>query len=413
MKKLVILGGGTAGTMMAAKMRRALPESGWSITLVDRDDDHVYQPGLLFVPFGVYDPDEIVRPRSSFVPDGVDLVLSGIDRIDPDRKQVRLHDGTSLSWDFLVVSTGSRVVPAELEGLDGTGWYRTAFDFYTLEGATRLADALARFDRGRLVLNVAEMPIKCPVAPLEFLFLADWYFTERGVRDQVELIYATPLDGAFTKPKASTMLGGLLERKGIQVEPMFNAGEVDGEKRLLKSWDDREIPYELLVSIPTHMGSAAIERSGMGDDLSFVPTHPRTLQSKEYPSVFIIGDATDLPSSKAGSVAHFQAEVLEENLLRAIDGRPLEEGFDGHANCFIETGFGKAVLIDFNYDTEPLPGSFPLPVVGPMKLLAESRINHWGKMAFRWIYWNQLLAGRELPLVDARMSMRGKREEAA
>ncbi len=408
MKNLVILGGGTAGTMMSAKLRRVLAQEDWSITVVDQDNRHVYQPGLLFVPFGVYRSDEIVKPRSRYLPPGVDLVLSGIDVIDPDRNRVRLTDGTFLEYDFLIIATGSRIVPAETEGLLGNGWQKNTFDFYTPEGAEKLFHKLEHFEKGRLVLNVAEMPIKCPVAPLEFLFLADWFFHQKGVRDQVELVYATPLDGAFTKPRASAMLGGLLEQKGVKVEPQFSASEVDGERRILSSWDGREIGYDLLVSIPTNMGSEAVERSDIGDELAFIPTDRHTLRSPNWDNVFIIGDATNLPSSKAGSVAHFQGDVLYRNILRAIDGHSLCEDFDGHANCFVETGFGKAVLIDFNYDVEPLPGRFPLPGVGPLRLLEESKANHWGKMAFRWVYWNQLLAGKDLPFVDSKMSMLGK-----
>ena len=407
MKNLVILGGGTAGTMMSAKLRRALSPD-WTITLVDQDNVHVYQPGLLFIPFGIYRSRDVVKPRARYVPPGVELVLSEIDVVDGEGNTVRLLDGTELPYDFLIIATGSRIVPSEIEGLTGPGWGKNAFDFYTLEGAQRLFYALERFEQGRLILNVAEMPIKCPVAPLEFLFLADWFFHQKGIRDKVELVYATPLDGAFTKPRASAILGDLLTEKDIKVETVFNASEVDGEGRILKSWDGRELRYDLLVSIPTNMGSEAMERSGLGDDLNFVPTEKHPLRSKELKNVFVIGDATDLPSSKAGSVAHFQGEILEKNILRAIDGRKLCEDFDGHANCFIETGFGKAVLIDFNYDTEPLPGRFPLPGVGPLQLLGESEANHWGKMAFRWVYWNQLLAGREIPFVDSQMSLLGK-----
>ncbi len=413
MKKLVILGAGTAGTMMSAKMRRVLPRDEWSITIVDQDGDHLYQPGLLFIPFGVYDRDDVVRPRARYVPKGVESVLSGVDVIEPDRNRVRLFGGGTLEYDFLVVATGSRIVPGEMEGLTGPGWQKSIFDFYTLDGALKLHEALKDFDGGRLVLNVAEMPIKCPVAPLEFLFLADWYFHERGMRERVELVYATPLDGAFTKPVASATLGGLLADKQIAVEPVFNAGSVDSEKRILKSWDEREIPYDLLVTVPTNMGSEVIERSDMGDELMFVPTDRNTLQAQVAENIFVIGDATDLPSSKAGSVAHFQGGILEHNLLAAIAGKELAPDFDGHANCFVETGFGKALLIDFNYDVEPLPGRFPLAKVGPMKLLEESRMNHWGKLAFRWIYWNQLLAGREIPLVESRMSMKGKENPTA
>jgi sulfide:quinone oxidoreductase len=408
MKRLLILGAGTAGTMMAARMRSNLEEEEWEITLVDLDDRHIYQPGLLFIPFDVYRPRDVVKPRSRFVPFGVRFIVSEIDRIEPDENRVRLEDGTLLDYDFLVIATGSRIVPEETEGLTGPGWYDTAFDFYTLEGAAALHAPLERWEGGRLVVNVVEMPIKCPIAPLEFLFLADWYLTERGVRDKTEIVYATPLDGAFTRPRASAMLGDLLDRKRIEVEPLFSAGEVDGENHVLRSWDEREVTYDLLVTIPTHMGSEVIERSELGDELSFVPTDPNTLRSKNWENVFVIGDATDVPTSKAGSVAHFQGEVLEENLVRAIEGRELCADFDGHANCFIETGFGKAVLIDFNYDIEPLPGKYPVPGVGPLSLLGESEMNHWGKMAFRWVYWNMLLKGAEIPGIESRMSMAGK-----
>lgn len=251
------------------------------------------------------------------------------------------------------------------------------------------------------------MPIKCPVAPLEFLFLADWFFTEQGIRDKVDLTFVTPLPGAFTKPKAAAILGDFLDKKNISLVTEFNAGSIDSANNKLVSFDEHEVDYDLLVTIPTNMGDAVIERSGMGDELNYVPTNKHTLQSKAHENVFVIGDATDLPSSKAGSVAHFQADVLTENIQRAIDGLPLLEEFDGHANCFIESGFGKGLLIDFNYDVEPLPGKFPLPGIGPFSLLQETKANHWGKMMFRWAYWNLLLRGSELP-IQAQMNMAGK-----
>jgi len=408
MKRILILGGGTAGTMMAAKLVRALPMDDWEVTVVDQDDRHVYQPGLLFVPFGGYSLAELVKPRSRVLPPAAKLVLGEIDRIAPDENRVTLTSGQSLPYDFLIIATGSRIVPADTEGLTGEGWRDTAFDFYTLDGAGALAEKLRGWKGGRLVLNVVEMPIKCPVAPLEFLFLAESYFTQQGMRDKVEIVYATPLDGAFTKKRTSEVLGGLLAERRINVEPLFNAGEVDGANRVLKSWDGREIPYDLLVTIPTHRGSESIARSGLGNELDFVPTDHRTLRAKAFENVFVIGDATDLPSSKAGSVAHFQAEVLIGNVLRAIGGQELDPGFDGHANCFIETGYGKATLIDFNYDTEPLPGKFPLPIVGPFSLLEETEANHWGKLAFKSIYWNVLLRGADLHAIGPRMSMAGK-----
>jgi sulfide:quinone oxidoreductase len=406
MKNLVILGAGTAGTMVANRMRPRLPAD-WNLTIVDPSDSHLYQPGLLFLPFGAHDEHKIVRRRRQTLRHDVRWVRDGVEAVDPDERRVSLASGTTLDYDLLVIASGSRIKPEETPGLADAEWHRSIHDFYTLEGAQALRGALAAFPGGRLVLNVVEMPIKCPVAPMEFLFLADEFFTRRGIRDHVELVYVTPLDGAFTKPACNKVLSYLIAQKGIRIETEFNTGEVDADGRKLRSYDAREIPYDLLVSVPTHGGAPFIEASGLGNELGFVPTHPNSLRSKGNDHIFVLGDATDLPSSKAGSVAHFQAEVLQENLLHAIAGESLDDGFDGHANCFVETGFGKALLIDFNYATEPLPGTFPLPGIGPMSLLKESRINHFGKLAFRWIYWNALLPGRALP-VPTRMSMKGK-----
>jgi sulfide:quinone oxidoreductase len=407
MKRIVILGAGTAGTMMANKLVRALPARDWRVTVVDRDDLHVYQPGLLFLPFGAYRPEELVRPRARLLDPAVELQRAEIDRVAPDEKRVYLDGGARLDYEILIVATGSRILPEETPGLTGEGWRRDAFDFYTLEGALALRNRLAEFEGGRVVVNVVDMPIKCPVAPLELAFLAEAFFSQRGLRGKVELAYVTPLEGAFTKPRASAALGDMMRARGIEVVPEFNLAEVDGARRVMKSYDGREVNYDLLVTIPLHGGAAAIARSQMGDAGGWLPTHKHTLQSTQFPNVFGIGDATDVPASKAGSVAHFQSEVLFDNLMRFIAGRPLEPAFDGHANCFIETGYGKAMLIDFNYTTEPLPGRFPLPGVGPFTLLEESAVNHWGKLGFKWVYWNVLLAGKELPL-DHRMSMAGK-----
>jgi sulfide:quinone oxidoreductase len=265
------------------------------------------------------------------------------------------------------------------------------------------------FEGGRLVVNIVDMPIKCPIAPLEFCFLSDWWLQKRGLRQKTEIVLATPLDGAFTKPVAARMLGELLEKKNILVETEFAAGRVDGEARKLHSWDEREISYDLLVSIPLHGGSPFIEGSdGLGDELGFVVVDPNTLQTKAAANVFAIGDATNVPTSKAGAVAHFQAETLVENVKRFIAGQELEQSFDGHANCFIETGFGKALLLDFNYDVEPLPGKFPFPGIGPMSLLKESRLDHLGKLAFRQLYWHMLLPGRRIPTISAQLKLAGK-----
>ncbi|HPW18400.1 MAG TPA: FAD/NAD(P)-binding oxidoreductase [Candidatus Aminicenantes bacterium] len=408
MKRLLILGAGTAGTIMANLLRRRLPRAEWAVTVVDRDNDHYYQPGFLFVPFGFYGREDIVKPRSKFLPRGVEFIVAEVDRIDPAASKVLFQDGSDLPYDYLIVATGASIVPSETPGmLDG--WRDTVFDFYTADGAEALGEKLKAFPGGRIVIHVNETPIKCPVAPLEFAFFCDDCLRRHRRRDQIDLVYVTPLDGAFTKPVASKVLGAMLAEKRIEMVTEFNAERVDAAARKIVGYDGREVPYDLLVTVPTNMGSEMIERSGMGDEFRFLPTDPKTLRSKKWENIFAIGDATDLTSSKAGSVAHFQAEILAENLVGAIEGKPLEAAFDGHSNCFIEAGKKKAILIDFNYDVEPLPGMFPFAKVGPMPLLKPSRINHIGKAVFRWIYWHVLLPGRPIPFVPSKMKMAGKK----
>jgi sulfide:quinone oxidoreductase len=341
------------------------------------------------------DPDEIVRSRRAQLHDGIDFRIAECDRVDLGADEVHLGDGTVLGYDALIIASGAELLPEETEGLTGPGVDERVFTFYTLEGAVGLRDALARLESGRLVVNFVDLPIKCPVAPLEFCFLADWYLRERGVRDDVEIVLATPLDAAFTKPVAAEHLGGLLAAKHIVVEPEFATGEVDGAGGRLISWDDRKIAFDLLVTVPLHGGAPFVARSeGLGDELGFVRCDPHTLQAEAAANVFALGDATNVPTSKAGSVTHFEAEVLAANLVRSLAGEELVPGYDGHANCFIETGFNKALMIDFDYDAEPLPGRFPDARLGPLPLLRESRLNHVAKRLFGWVYWNVLLPGR-------------------
>ena len=408
-KRIVILGGGTGGTLMANRLRKTYGQSEVEIAVVDRDDRHVYQPGLLFVPFGLADVDEIIRPRRRQLANGIAFHETEIDHVSLADDLVHLADGTVLPYDMLIVASGARLAPEETEGLTGPGWNERVFTFYTPEGAAALAEAFTWFEGGRLVVNIVDMPIKCPVAPIEFAFLADWHLRERGIRDRTEIVLATPLDGCFTKPIASRHLTHLLEEKRIGLEVDFATGEVEGDRGRLISYDGREIAFDLLVTVPVHSGAEYVGRSpGLGDDLGFVPTSPHTLQSLARPNVFALGDATNLPTSKAGSVTHFEGELLAQNIHRFLAGEPLAESYDGHANCFIETGFGKALLIDFNYETEPLPGRFP-SALGPMPLLQESRLNHLGKLMFQWMYWHLLLPGRDLPGISPEMRMQGKK----
>jgi sulfide:quinone oxidoreductase len=411
MKRLLVLGAGTAGTTVVNRLRPRLPADEWAITIVDQDNVHHYQPGYLFIPFGMYEPDQIVKPRAQFIPDGVDVVTGEIDRVVPAENKVLLVDGAELPYDELVIATGTTPRPDQTPGMMEDEWRKSVHEFYTMEGSQALREKLATWEGGRLVVHITEMPIKCPVAPLEFTFLADAFFRQRGVRDQVEITFATPLDGAFTKPVAAKHLSGMLTERGVKLEADFAIERVDTEAKAIVSYDERTIPFDLLVTIPLNMGADFVARSGIGDDLNYVKVDKFNFQSKDWPNVFALGDAADLPTSKAGSVAHFASEIFVDNFMEHIAGLPMTGQFDGHANCFIESGNGKALLLDFNYDTQPLPGKYPLPGIGPLTLLQETEMNHWGKLMFKWMYWNLLLPGRELP-IPALMSLAGKEQEA-
>jgi sulfide:quinone oxidoreductase len=392
--------------MTANLLRKAL-DSSWTITVVDQDTEHHYQPGFLFIPFWM-EPQRVVKDRREFLPDGVEFVEAAISRVDPNARQVHLGDGRTLAYDWLVIATGTRPDPTLVEGMaEALADHTTVHEFFTLEGATALKAALATFDAGRILVHVSEMPIKCPVAPLEFAFLVEDHYRKRRLRHKVDITYVTPLDGAFTKPVASKELGGLLKDRSIRLAADFAVEKVDARRKVLVAYDGRELPFDLLVTIPPNVGQQYVVDSGLGNDAGFIPVDKHTLRSTEHERIFVLGDASDIPTSKAGSVAHFAAEQFVGNFLAAVDGRDLPHAFDGHANCFVESGRGQALLLDFNYDTEPLKGTFPAPVIGPMKLLKPARVNHLGKLAFEQIYWNLLLPGRKLP-VPNEMSMAGK-----
>jgi sulfide:quinone oxidoreductase len=410
MKKLLILGAGTGGTIMANKMRKELSRDEWTITVVDQEKTHYYQPGFLFIPFGYYKKADVVKPKQNFLPVGVNSVFQHIERIDTEKNKVTLSNGEVLQYDILIIATGTRIIPQETPGLKDDLWYKNIFDFYTIDGAESLARFFKTWEGGHLVIDIADNPIKCPVAPLEFAFFADAFFTERGLRDRVTISYVTPLSGAFTKPRSSKLLGALLENKNINMVTDFFLAEVDNKNKVIRDFGGREVQFDCLVTIPLHSGDPVIETSGLGDEFNFVKADKNTLQSVFKENVFVLGDAGNFPTSKAGSVVHFQADILTENLMCYIENRPFTGKFDGHSNCYIETGHGKGALIDFNYDTEPLPGYFPFPGIGPFSLLKESRINHYGKLIFRWIYWHILLKGKEMP-IDTHMTMAGKKTD--
>ena len=393
---------------MLNKLYKELDKDEWELTIVDQYKTHYYQPGFLFIPFGIYKKQDVIKPKYDFFPSGVNVIFSPIDKIAGEENKVYLDGGQVLNYDFLIIATGTQTQPSETPGLKDKLWYKDIFDFYTIEGAVALHKKFKDWEGGNLVMCIPELPYKCPVAPIEFVCLAEAYFAERGMRDKVNISYVTLMSGAFTKPVASKMLGDLLEEKNITVVPDFYLESVDNENKKIISYDEQEVPFDILTIVPVNMGSDMIERSGLGDDMNYVKTDKHTLQSEQFENIFVIGDAANIPTSKAGSVAHFAAEILMENLLAAMEDRALPAKFDGHANCYIETGYGKGALIDFNYETEPLPGTFPLPGIGPFGLLKNTKMNHYGKILFRWIYWHILLKGKELP-IEADMTMAGKK----
>ncbi len=408
MKKVLILGSGAGGTMIANKLRKELQESEWQITIIDNDEMHHYQPGWLFIPFGIYSAQDCMKPKRDFIPKGVNFILDDIVHVDPDQRIVECKNN-KYCYDYLVIASGCRIAPEEVEGLET--WTPSpkskVHTFFTLESAVALHKKMKHFRGGRMVFNLAEMPHKCPVVPIEFIFMADWFFTENGIRDKVEIEFVTPNTGIFTKPIASKVLGVAAEEKGIKVTPNFDLALVDQEKGYIESAMGDQVPFDLLVSTMPNLGAQYVEDSGLGDGMGYVLTDNHTLKSEKHDRIYIVGDATNVPTSKAGSVAHYEAEIIVENLLMEIEGQEPKPDFDGHSTCFIVSGYDKAYLFDFNYKTEPLPGKYPFPGLGPFDLVGESYVNYWGKMMFKWVYWNLLLPGHELPL-EPQMNMAGK-----
>ena len=410
MRNILILGAGAGGTIVANMLRKELQQSEWKITIIDREERHHYQAGYLFIPFGIYSEQDVLKPKKEFIPPDVDFVVDTVVKIEPSLRKVQTMLG-QYDYDWLVISTGCTIEPSEVEGmLDG--WQKDIFDFYTLEGALALRQRLKYLNQGKVVLNIAEFPYKCPIAPLEFVFMSDWFFTANGVRDRVEIEFVTPLDNVFTKPVAAKALAQVATQKNIKVTPYFDLARVNANEKTIESHQGDKIGYDLLVAIPPNMGDKALIDSGISDPVGFVATDNHTLKAENQERIYVLGDTTNVPTSKAGSVAHYQAYTLVENLVREIDGHEPLPTFDGHATCFLASGFEKAILLDFNYKVEPLPGKFPFPGLGPFTLLQESLSNHWGKMMFRWVYWNLMMKGLDLPL-EPQMNLAGKIRQAA
>lgn len=411
MKNILILGAGTGGSIIANILCKKLPPDQFSITVVDRSNIHYYQPGLLFIPFKLYgyeSGDDIRKPVSHVLNQSVNFIQADINLIDYKNNVVQTDKG-ELEYDWLISSMGCHIEPKEIEGCAeamGNGVHT----FYTLPDALAMQKALEGMNTGHLVINIAELPIKCPVAPIEAAFLADYYFQQRNVRNNIEISLVTPYAGAFTKPNANRVLTNAANEKNIHIIPEFSIQKVDNKAKKIQAYDGKTISYDMLCIIPPTLGPEVLSRSGLANDMNYGLTDHRTLKSKKADNIYFIGDNADLPTSKAGSVSHFESETVVENLLREIEGEKALPSFDGHANCFIESGYHKAYLVDFNYDVEPLPGKFPLPYAGPFSLLEDTHINHLGKMAFKWAYWHLIVNGRlpDMPFVPSHMSLVGK-----
>jgi len=396
MQRIVILGGGVGGTLtanlLARKLRRRIDRGEVRVTVVDATGQHVYQPGFMYIAMGGERAANLARPEKSLLDRRVDLVVDRIARIDRDASVVELASGEKLDYDQLVVATGSRIVPEAIEHFE-----QEAHHFYTAEAAAKLRKALDAFTGGRVVIGIAGMPYKCPPAPLEVAFLVEAELRERGLRDKAELHFCSPIGRAFTIESVSEMATPILEEKGIELHTFFNVDAIDPGKKQVLSLEGEELSYDLLILVPPHRGAQVLIDSGLAPAPGgWLPTDRGTLQVKtgpdrpdadptpRYPNIYALGDATDLPLSKAGSTAHFEAPVVAQRIAAVVEGRqPTGKGsiYMGKVMCFFEVGDGKGTLLQFDYDHPPKP---PKP----------NQLWHLGKIVFNKTYWHTVPKGR-------------------
>jgi sulfide:quinone oxidoreductase len=384
MDRILILGGGVGGTLTAnllvKKLRRRIKAGEVAITVVDQTGRHTYQPGFMYIAMGGERAEKLERPERSLLDPRITLVVGEIENVDEQARTVQLADGQRLGYDQLVIATGSRLVPEEIEH-----FVAEANHFYTADAALRLRGALDAFTGGRIVIGVAGMPYKCPPAPLEVAFLIEAELRERGLRDRSELHYCSPIGRAFTIETVSEMATPILEGKGIELHTFFNVEAIDPARKVVQSLEGEELPFDLLVLVPPHKGAQFLIDSGLAPAPGgWLPTDRATLQVGGRPNVYALGDATDLPLSKAGSTAHFEAPVVTERIAAAIEGRAVEPRrgtYIGKVMCFFEIGDGKGTLLQFDYDHPPRP---PKP----------NHLWHLGKIVFNKTYWHTVPKGR-------------------
>ncbi|HEX6869749.1 MAG TPA: FAD-dependent oxidoreductase [Micromonosporaceae bacterium] len=406
MKRLLVLGAGTAGTMMVNQLRRRLDRFDWAITVVDQAMTHVFQPGLLLVPFGSYTAEDVTRPRPELLGDGINLIHGEIDHICARTHTVALADGRQLPYDYLVIATGCTTRPDHTPGMLGRHWQQSIFDFYHLEGAVRLHEALRDFPGGRLVVHVADLPVRAPGAPLAFATLADSYLRREGRRDQVEIIYATPVPAAVATAPAhlgAGFGGGAGHGPDITIEAGFVVERVDEATKSLVSYDGRRIRFDLLVTVPLNMGADFIARSGLGDAYNYVPVDPHTSRSLADDAIFAVGDASSVPGRpKSGAVAAATAEAFVRYFCEHVAdparvGRPagtVSVLATGRTRSEPRRGAGLAYAELVNAEAasdEPAPASTALDPFALSRRLGASRanpVNHWNELTSRWAYWH-------------------------
>ena len=369
---VVIVGGGTGGTVLANDLADRLgPEleaGDVRVTLVNDDPDHVYKPVWLYVPFGQREPGDGRRPLPELVDDAVDLRVDRVTALDTDAQRLQYRDGPAESYDYLVLATGSTLAPDRIPGLAEGG-----HDYYSEVGATALREELLSFTEGHLVLSVIGTPHMCPAAPLEFVFMADDWFRERGLREDVEITYTYPIQRVHGNPNIAEWARPLMDDRDIAVETFFNAEAVDPEARTVTSMEGTDLEYDLLVGIPPHAGVDLVTEAGLGDD-GWVDVDKHTLEAERAEHVYALGDTADTGVPNAGSVAHYQAGVVGQRLASELRGRPATATYDGKTLCFIETGMDDASFVEFDYENPPSPAP-------------PSQKLHWSKLAYNESYW--------------------------
>jgi sulfide:quinone oxidoreductase len=384
MQRIVILGGGVGGTLTAnllsRKLRRRIDRGEVEVVLVDETGRHTYQPGFMYIAMGGEQAAKLSRPERSLLDERVRLMVGEISGIDEATRTVAVRGCLPLAYDFLVIATGSRIVPEAIEHFE-----EEAHHFYDAKAAGRLRRALDVFVGGRIVIGIAGMPYKCPPAPLEVAFLIEDELRRRHLRDRTEIHFCSPIGRAFTIESVSEMATPILREKGIELHTFFNVETIDADRRVVQSLEGEELPYDLLILVPPHRGQRFLIDSGLAPGPGgWLPTDRATLQVGGRPDVFALGDATDLPLSKAGSTAHFEAPVVTERIAAAIEGRAVDHrqgDYLGKVMCFFEIGDGKGTLLRFDYDHPPKP---PKP----------NRVWHLGKIAFNKTYWHTVPRGR-------------------